>query len=292
MSSHPRRRLPIPDDFQKKQLFCAENRCVSPTARREYGMGVWVIDFNRLQLREGLMRRNFESQARSKLRKNSSKRRQRLLASLAAASVAGSGSLAHADTATTLTGLADTNEAVPTDHGSNAEVTLSWSVPTPPDETGNDWDQYADWDSRDPAVYQINNRVTDITFTPTGPGIKVTVSEFFLDEWAGGTDTSAMWSVTGSSSGLIASGLWTDKNNANDPNDLGGRTLISPNATGAFGETLTLTFDHSASGGYISYLAMDNLTFLTMVVPEPTTAVLAWMGVGGLGAMAMRRKRK
>lgn len=239
------------------------------------------------------MKRSYsERQIKNKLRDSHSKRRQRLLASLAAAGMVSSGSLVQADTATTLTGLADTNVAVPTNHGSNAEVTVTWSAPTPPDETDNDWDQYADWDGREDAVYQINNRVADIMFAPTGPGIKVTIDSFFLDEWAGGTDTSSLWSVTGSSSGLLASGNWTDKNNANDPNDAGGRTLISPNATGAFGETLTLAFDHSASGGYISYLAMDNLTFLSMVVPEPSTAVLAWMGVGGLGALAMRRKRK
>jgi uncharacterized protein (TIGR03382 family) len=90
----------------------------------------------------------------------------------------------------------------------------------------------------------------------------------------------------------LASGVWTDKNNANDPNDDGGRTLVTANAAGAFGETLTLAFDHSASGGYISYLAMDNLTFLSTAIPEPVTGVLAWLGVGGLGALAMRRKRK
>ena len=55
---------------------------------------------------------------------------------------------------------------------------------------------------------------------------------------------------------------------------------------------LTLAFDHSQSAGFISYLAMDNLTFSTMIIPEPATAVLSWIGVSGLGAMAMRRKRK
>jgi uncharacterized protein (TIGR03382 family) len=37
---------------------------------------------------------------------------------------------------------------------------------------------------------------------------------------------------------------------------------------------------------------MDNLVFSTSIaVPEPATAVMAWMGIAGLGAMAMRRKR-
>ena len=173
-----------------------------------------------------------------------------------------------------------TNDPVPVAHGSTAEATLAWSV------APNIWDQYADWDGRGD-VYQIDQRMTDITFTPASALIKITVQDFELDEYTGGGATNCLWSVTGSSSGLIASGNWTDFFVAN-----GGRSLVTANATGAPGETLTLAFDHSGSMGYISYLAMDNLTFLSMVVPEPATAVLAWMGVGGLGALAMRRKRK
>jgi hypothetical protein len=202
----------------------------------------------------------------------SSIRRQRILASLAAAGVVGSGSLAQADITSTLTGVPGSvnNAAIPPGHGSTAETTLAWSTGA----TDSSWDQYTNWDGRGD-VYQINERTADIQFAPTSPLIKITIDSFEFDEWAGGGDTSAMWSVTGSSSGLLASGTWTDKNTANDPNDAGGRTL----------------FDHSASAGFISYLAMDNLTFSSMVIPEPTTAVMAWLGVGGLGAMAMRRKR-
>jgi hypothetical protein len=197
--------------------------------------------------------------------------------------------VAYADTSTTLTGLNSTNDNIPAGHGSNAEVTVGWSEPDP---TGDDWDQYADWDGRDPAVYQINDYTASISFTPTSPLVKITVDSFFLDEYGGGGDTAVAWSVTGSSSGLIASGLWSDFNSANDPTDAGGRTQVSPMAMGAFGETLTLLFDQTNSGGYVSYLAMDNLVFSSMVVPEPNAAVLGALGIGGLGAMAMRRKRK
>ncbi len=227
-----------------------------------------------------------ERQQSKKPDRAASKRRKRFLASIAAAGVAGSASLAQADTTTTLTGLPATNESIPAGHGSNAETTLTWSaVPT-----DTNWDQFADWDGRG-NVYQINDRRADIMFAPTSALIKVTINSFFLDEWAGGGNTTAMWSVTGSSSGLLASGTWTDKNTANDPNDAGGRTLISPLAMGAAGETLTLVFDHSASAGFVSYLAMDNLAFSSVVIPEPATAVMAWLGIGGLVALAMRRKR-
>lgn len=233
------------------------------------------------------MTRNLDRHLCNLPSRSSSKRRQKLLASLAAAGVVGTGSLAQADIATTLTGVPGTvtNDPVPVNHGSTAEASLTWSTPTLP-ETGNDWDQYAGWDGRGD-VYQINNRMTEIAFAPASSLIKITVQDFFLDEYTGGGATEALWSVTGSSSGLIASGNWTDFLVAN-----GGRSLVSANATGVPGETLTLAFDHSASLGYISYLAMDNLTFVSMVVPEPTTAVLGWLGIGGLGAMAMRRKKQ
>jgi MYXO-CTERM domain-containing protein len=207
---------------------------------------------------------------------------KKLSATLAAAGMASAGSLVHADTSTTLTGLGATNTPIPAGHGSNAEVTLAWSP---------EWQQYADWNGRGD-VYQIDQRITSLTFTPTSPTIQVKINSFEFDEWAGGGNTSADWSISGSTSGLFVSGTWTDKNTANDPTDAGGRTLITPNGLGLPGETLTLVFDHTASAGSISYLAMDNLVFSTTVIPEPSTAVMAWLGVGGLGALAMRRQRK
>jgi MYXO-CTERM domain-containing protein len=204
-----------------------------------------------------------------------------LSATLAAAGMASAGSLVQANTTTTLTGLPADNTPIPAGHGSNAEVTLAWSP---------EWQQYGNWDGRGD-VYQIDQRITSITFTPTSPTIQVKINSFELDEWKGGGDTSAFWSVGGATTGVFASATWTEKNNANDPTDAGGRTLITPNALGLPGEALTLTFDHSASGGFISYLAMDNLTFSSTIIPEPSTAVMAWLGVGGLGALAMRRRR-
>lgn len=206
---------------------------------------------------------------------------KKLSTTVAAAGMASAGSLVQADTTTTLTGLGATNDPVPANHGANAEVNVTWDAT---------WDQYSGWDGRSD-VYQIDERIGTIMFAPTSPTVQIKINSFEFDEWAGGGDTSAIWSVSGSTSGVFASGVWTDKNTANDPSDAGGRTLITPNALGLPGETLTLTFDHSASAGEISYLAMDNLTFSSTIIPEPSTAVMAWLGVGGLGALAMRRRR-
>jgi MYXO-CTERM domain-containing protein len=201
--------------------------------------------------------------------------------------------LAQADTSTTLTGLPGGppfNQNVPVNHGSNAEVTLVWDT---------DFDQYGTaeyaggWNGRG-NVYQMEYTFQTIIFDPTGTREKVTINQLFLDEWELGGNTYSDWSVTTPRREVIASGTWDDFNNANDPADAGGRSLVSINATGRPGQTLTLTFnnpDSLSGGGFDSYLAMDNLTFSTTVVPEPATAVLAWLGVGGLGALAMRRKR-
>lgn len=214
--------------------------------------------------------------------------RRKLSATLAAVGASYAASPVQANITTTLTGVPGSvnNDPIPANHGSTAETLLAWSEVLPDD----DWDQYTNWDGRGD-VYQINDRVASITFTPANANIKVAIDSFDLDEWSGGGDTTVEWSVSGSVSGLLSSGIWDDKNAANDPSDAGGRTLVSPLAMGAAGETLTLEFDHSASAGFISYLAMDNLTFSSTVIPEPSAAVMAWLGVGGLGALAMRRKR-
>lgn len=207
-------------------------------------------------------------------------RNRRVLATCVATGLgAGLANLAQADTTSTLVGLGATNQDVPANHGSNAEATLTWD---------SNWDQYAEWDGRGD-VYQIDRNTASIIFVPAAGNIRLAINSFALDEWAGGGDTSSRWSVTGASSGIIASGDWTRFNTANDPQDLGGRELLNINAQGAVGETLTLAFDHTNTGS-ISYLAMDNLTFSTTVVPEPAT--LGWLAATGLGAFMMRRRRK
>jgi hypothetical protein len=227
----------------------------------------------------------------SKYKRTSRKQRGRVLASIAAAGVAGAGAVAQADTTTTLTGLTAPGDInIPQTHGDNAEVDLTWN---------DNWDQYGTlnyaggWNGRG-NVYQMEYTYQTITFDPVGDRAQVTINELELDEWAGGGNMSSAWAVTTPRGEVIASGVWDLKNNANDPADAGGRDLITINAVGRPSQTLTLTFenfDSFSGGGYDSYLAMDNLVFSTTIVPEPATAVLGWLGVGGLGALAMRRKR-
>ncbi|RFC50523.1 MAG: PEP-CTERM motif-containing protein [Verrucomicrobia bacterium] len=142
------------------------------------------------------------------------------------------------------------------------------------------WDTYTGWNGRG-SVAQIDfNGIPTISilFTPT-PDSAVVVKAFDLDEWAGGGAGSINWNVSGSSSGILASGNWT-KTNA------GGRDTIAlpASSAGLLGEPVTLSF--TLLSGASSYFALDNLTFDQ--VPEPSSAMLAGLG---LGAAIMRRRR-
>lgn len=118
------------------------------------------------------------------------------------------------------------------------------------------------------------------SITPNDPTIAVIVNSFDLDVWAGGGNATIAWSISGPLSGTIASDTW------NRP-DGNGRDTIVAGATGQAGEALTLTFTHTGGAG--NYLALDNLSLDQVTVPEPSGAILA---AAGLGAMALRRRRK
>ncbi len=186
---------------------------------------------------------------------------------------------AHAETV--LTGLTATNEAVPTDHGSLApgtpDIALTW---------GENWDQYDGWPN-DPGegVYQIDGASNGelshtIQFAPNA-GWNVKLNSLDLNVWAGGGATDVDWSVDGSVSGNLGSGTFSTADGTVSSNALG--------LTGTGAETLTLTLSQMTGIG--SYLAMDNLAFDQVQVPEPTGFGLALAGLGGLGALAIRRRR-
>ena len=154
------------------------------------------------------------------------------------------------------------------------DITLDW--------LGSRWDTYIEWDGRGNVAQADFNGGTplSIQFNPAA-GIAVGIASFELDEWAGGGDASVAWSISGATSGVLASGTWLGS-------ALGGRDLLTPGVHGAAGEVVTLTFQLNA--GAPSYVALDNLTFLQ--VPEPATGALAALGGSlALGAAAMRRRR-
>lgn len=209
------------------------------------------------------------------------------------ASIIGTATLAlsaSSSAATVLTGLTNTNTAVPVDHGSfevgTPNIALSWSTIDGGVVDSQDWQQYNNWPN-DPGngVYQIDNATEGnqylITFTPDA-GFNVLLSSADINVWSGGGAFNIDWSVDGSTSGNLGSGSMT----AND----GSVTAISfGDLTGTSGENVTMTLTIAAGSGTGSYLAMDNLSFDQVAIPEPSTSLMA---AAGLGAMAMRRRRK
>lgn len=190
------------------------------------------------------------------------------------------GVVGSAGAATVLTGAgtATNNDPIPAGHGSNEagtpNILLDW---TPNGDNG--WETYTGWPN-DPGndVYQVDGTDVSVVFTPDA-GFNAVVTSFDLNAWVGGGDQDVDWTLTGSASGLLGGGntVTTD----------GTVATYNVGISGVGGETLTLNLIQNS--GATSYLAMDNLAFDQVPVPEPGTAVLA---LGGLGAVMMRRKRK
>lgn len=208
--------------------------------------------------------------------------KETLLVALAAGTFGMAGT---AGAATVLTGEGDpSNTDVTANHGSNAagtpNITLAWDDTDPGDVR---WDQYNGWpnDAGD-GVYQIDGAPADgwshtIAFTPDA-GWNVVLTSLDTNVWVGGGATDLDWSVDGSSSGNLGSGTYNLADDSVVTQALG--------FAGTGGETLTITFTQTSGLG--SYLAIDNIAFDQVQVPEPGSAAL----LAGLGALAMRRKRK
>ncbi|HAB18548.1 MAG TPA: PEP-CTERM sorting domain-containing protein [Verrucomicrobiota bacterium] len=150
---------------------------------------------------------------------------------------------------------------------------------------GVGYQTYTDWDGRGNVAQTDYNAAggpdIDLILAPPS-GYGVLISSFDLDAYAGGGDVSVSWSIF-DIEGTLASGVWTQT-------DAGGRNTITTGLTVADihpGEAVTLRL--SRTSGAPSYLAMANLTFDQ--VPEPSTVALCAAGLG-LGALAMRRRRK
>ena len=155
--------------------------------------------------------------------------------------------------------------------------------------SGHSLDSYQNWDGRGTVLQTDYNAVgivdtINIPFTPDATH-GVLISQFDLDVYTGGSPAQVNWSILNGATPIV-NGTWSRAG--------GGRDLIATGMTLAqaqanAGASLTLRLDRVAGSG--SYLAVDNLAFdqVNAQVPEPTVAAL---GALGLGAMAMRRRRK
>ena len=124
-----------------------------------------------------------------------------------------------------------------------------------------------------------------IVFTPDASSA-VQIQSFALDEFSGGGSMIVDWEVQNSSSVVLSSGTWDDFRFLNDPFNLGGRTIISPDIKGTVGDALTLELTRVR--GNVKFLAIDDITFAQ--IPEPSSVALA-LGAAALGLAASRQRR-
>ncbi len=150
--------------------------------------------------------------------------------------------------------------------------------------TATRWDYYIDsvW-----SAGQLNGSTVGsfhgIVFAP-GAGVGVTLNSFDFHPYYNNGETFAYtWSVIGGTN-VVANGSinFTGDATKNHPVDI--------NYTGATDQTLFLRIDRTGGTGSGQNIAVDDISFGQVAVPEP--GVLALVTLGGLVGFGLRRRQR
>ncbi|MBK1882347.1 PEP-CTERM sorting domain-containing protein [Luteolibacter pohnpeiensis] len=204
--------------------------------------------------------------------------------------------------------LGGSNTTVPASLGSNASadgngftvangttpnITLSWDA---------NWDIHTsshftdienhtvgggDWDNEGGIkVGQLDTGNHTISFT-SEVGYALVLNSFDFGQTAE-TAGNSTWNLTLTDSSLNE--VWQQTVNLDNAGGTAAAvTTISPGFVGESGETYTLTFNRTdATGPADGRVAIDNLSFNQVAVPEPSS--LALVSLAGLGLLVRRRK--
>lgn len=143
---------------------------------------------------------------------------------------------------------------------------------------GGDWDN----EGGGPRVGQFDANTHTIDFV-AGSGYAFKLNSFDMANTPEAADLS-IWSIVLSDS--LGSPVWsTTVNLQNNDADV---VTLTPAFTGLDGQAYKLTFRQTETTAPVGHIAIDNLSFNQVAVPEPSLSLLA--GLSGLAMILRRRK--
>lgn len=186
-------------------------------------------------------------------------------------------------TATTMPGPSGRTYLYGMGNGFTPNITIDYTSSPTPDSDHAAFGAQGGWSDSVDYLRYVDGSTYWFTFTPTG-GHGVDVNSFAIDLYSGGGQIDWKLRQDTTSGTIFASGIETALN-VNDPD------RIVNILNGSYYGTTVLEVTVSGTGN-AGNIGLDDLNFDELVIPapEPTTGLL--LSLGGLGLIAMRKRRR